>query len=219
MAEPVRLAFLRHASTAWNEDGRLQGRSDVALSPAGRAEIAAWAFPAELRAWRWASSPLARARETAALLRPDRPPEIAPALVEMSFGAWEGQRLAELRARHGVQFRENEAAGLDFSPPGGESPRAVMRRLAPWIAGVARAGEPTLAIAHKAVIRAVLAMATGWDMTGRAPVRLHWRAVHLFDAHADGSVAIRSLNLLLTPDGKPPAPAAEPGPAPAGTAS
>ena len=47
---------------------------------------------------------------------------------------------------------ENEAAGLDFRPAGGESPRDVQDRLLPWLAGLR---GPTVAVTHKGVIRAL----------------------------------------------------------------
>ena len=94
----------------------------------------------------------------------------------MSFGVWEGRTLAELRAAGGAAFAAAEAAGLDFQPPGGESPRTAMAR----IGALDRrrspaAGEPVVAVSHKAAIRALLALATGWNMLGRPPHKLDWR--------------------------------------------
>ena len=73
-----------------------------------------------------------------------------PRLVEMHWGEWEGRLLAELRDELGAPMRENEARGWDFRPAGGESPREVWARIQPWLAEVAAAGEPTLAITHAA---------------------------------------------------------------------
>ena len=63
---------------------------------------------------------------------------------------------------------------------------------------IAATGQPVVAVSHKAAIRALLALATGWDMTGRAPHKLDWRSVHFFTAHRDGSVAVDRLNVALT---------------------
>jgi probable phosphoglycerate mutase len=52
---------------------------------------------------------------------------------------------------------QNEAAGLDFRPPGGESPRDVQERLKPYLASLA---GPTIAVTHKGVLRALYALAT-----------------------------------------------------------
>lgn len=191
----VRIAFLRHGPTAWNEEGRLQGMSDVPLSPRGRALVATWRVPPQ--DWRWMSSPLARARETAALL--GAPPTLAiePALREMAYGQWEGRTLADLRAREPQAMRDAETRGLDMTPPGGESPRQVMDRLRPWFAAVAARGDDVLAISHKGVIRVVLAMAMGWDMQSRQPIKLDWNRLHVFAASVEGALTVDRLNMPL----------------------
>ena len=192
----TRLALIRHGSTAWNESGRVQGQSDVPLSPAGRETVERWRPPPEVRAFEWVTSPLVRAAETATLLGAAAA-RAEPRLMEMHWGAWEGETLAALRARYGEQMVENEARGLDFRAPRGESPRALQARLRPWLAEVAAAGRPTVAVTHKGVIRAVMALATGWDMTGKPPARLDWAACHLFTLAADGAPSVACLNLPL----------------------
>jgi probable phosphoglycerate mutase len=113
----------------------------------------------------------------------------------MRWGAWEGRRLAELRAALGQAMRENEARGWDFRPPGGESPREVLARVRPWLAEVAARGEPTLAVTHRGVIRAVLAHALEWDLRGKPPAKLDWAAAQVFRLAADGHPAVEALNV------------------------
>jgi len=194
----IQIAFLRHGVTAWNLQGRIQGRTDSRLSPRARRWLASRALPAELTGWRVVVSPLRRARETAALLGLSAP-ELAPALLEMSWGQWEGCTLAALRARHGAAFAAREAQGLDFRPPGGESPRLVQRRLQQWLRSLP-ASDPTegvVAIAHKGVIRAALALASGWDMRGPPPLRIDWRCLQLFSADALDRLTLVRGNLPL----------------------
>ena len=66
----------------------------------------------------------------------------------------------------------NEARGLDFRPPGGESPREVCARLQALLGELAADPRPVVAVCHKGVMRAALVLATGWDMRGRPPMRL-----------------------------------------------
>ncbi len=185
----TRLAMLRHAETAWSVLGRIQGRSDVALLPRQRIYL-----PREIHLFRIVCSPLRRCIETAALLGCGDP-EREPRLAEMGWGAWEGRRLEELRAELGEAMRENEARGWDFRPEGGESPREVLARIRPWLAEVAARGEPTLAITHRGVIRAVLAQALGWDLRGKPPAKLEWDAVHVFRLADHGEPRVEELNL------------------------
>lgn len=196
--------LIRHGATQWNLDGRIQGRADPPLAPAGRDAVSAWRLPPELTGdWTWLTSPLARARETAALLRvapvPVEPALIEPELVEMDWGAWEGRRLAALRAHEGAAMAAAEARGLDFQPPGGESPRQVQDRLRPLLERLAATGRPAVAVTHKGVIRALYAQASGWDMTGRAPEKLRDGCAQRFLLGPGGAPETDQLNLPLAP--------------------
>jgi probable phosphoglycerate mutase len=194
----VRLALLRHGPTAWSAEHRLTGRSDEPLSEAGRALVLSWRPPVEFASWAWVSSPLKRARETAQLVAATlgHQPTIAieQRLIEMDFGAWEGRRLADLRAEFGAEMQALEGQGLDFRAPGGESPREVQARLAPWLAGVEAGGRDTVAVAHKGIIRALYALATGWAMLGKPPAKLADDAVHVFVLAAGGAPSVLELN-------------------------
>ena len=183
------LALVRHADTAWSVQGRIQGRADPPLLKHAQIKL-----PEACRSMRIVTSPLTRCVQTAALLgAPDAPRE--PRLIEMDWGAWQGETLTELRSRLGAQMQENEERGLDFRPPNGETPRAVTERLKPWLEQVAREGMPTLAVTHRGVIRAILAVASGWDMRGAPPAKLDWDAVHLFLLDERGQPRVARLNL------------------------
>jgi len=197
----ARLALLRHAPTGWNEEGRVQGRTDVPLSAAGRAAAQGWILPAPMDRWRRLASPLGRARETAGCLNPEAPYATDLRLAEMHWGEWEGRSLSNLRNELGDELIRREVQGLDFRAPGGESPREVCARLRPLLAEIGSAGIDTLAITHKGVVRAIYALATGWDMTEREPDRFRYPALHLFGIDDDGAATLLRFNLRL--DGKP----------------
>jgi probable phosphoglycerate mutase len=164
----IRLALLRHAPTAWNRAGRLQGRRDLPLDAAARADLAALALPAAWQGAEVVASPLVRAVETATILT-GRRPRLEPALMEIDWGAWEGLCAAELRAEPASGYRDIEHWGWDFRPPGGESPAELRARLLPFLAGLTR---DTLAVTHAGVIRCLLALAWHWDYRGQPPFRV-----------------------------------------------
>jgi probable phosphoglycerate mutase len=195
------VVLLRHGSTVWNEEGRMQGRRDIPLSDRGRAEVEAWRSQSRLAdvvhaGTPWYSSPLRRAIETAEMLS-GAPPRCDPALIEMDWGDWEGLRLDELRRRHGTDFARNEAAGLDFRPQRGESPREVRERVVRWLTATALTHESIVAVTHKGVMRAVLSAATGWDMTAKPPLRLESGAMHRFEVDTDGRIGVLEHNIAL----------------------
>mgnify|MGYP003330028600 CR=1 FL=1 len=72
-----------------------------------------------------------------------------------------------------------------------------MNRIGAWTTEVARGGQPVVAVSHKAAIRALLALATGWDMTGRQPVKLDWHCLHYFAATPDGRVTLERPSVTL----------------------
>ena len=164
----IRVALLRHGHTAWNRAGRIQGRTDVPLDAEARADLAARRLPAPWDAADLVASPLSRAVETARLVA-GRAPRIEPALTEMHWGEWEGREGRALLADAGSGYRHIEDWGWGYQPPGGESPRAVWDRLAPWLDALT--GD-TVAVCHIGVMRVLLARATGWEFAGPAPFRV-----------------------------------------------
>lgn len=193
------LVMIRHGPTAWNKDMRLQGLTDVPLSDEGREMVSNWRLPASTAGYRWVSSPLRRATETAILLGA-ADPRIEPRLTEMNYGNWEGRSLHELRQTLGEEMAANEARGVDFYPEGGETPRQVQERLTSWLAEVGKAGEPTLAISHHGVLRALYSLATGWNMVDALPEKFSWGAMHCFSVSTDGSVSVDRINVSLEPE-------------------
>jgi broad specificity phosphatase PhoE len=190
------LALLRHGPTRWTTERRLQGRTDVPLSLEGRRAVAGWRLTPEVDGFCWLTSPLRRTCETAALLGHGEA-ALDERLVEMSWGSWEGRRLADLRREMGASFSELEDRGLDFRAPGGETPREVQARLRPLLAEIGRSGRDHLAVTHKAVIRAIYSLASGWPLLGEPPMRLAEFALHIFAVARDGTPGDARLNLPL----------------------
>lgn len=192
-------AVIRHAPTEWNAIGRVQGRTDIPLSEEGRAAASGWVAPEALAGFDWVASPLKRTMETAAILsgaevRTDR------RLIEMDWAEWEGATLTALREELGDLMAAWEARGLDFRAPAGESPRDVQMRLTALLTEIAQQGRPTVAVTHKGVIRALYALATGWDMTGKPPEKLRESCVHIFMLAPSGAPSVERLNISLCRD-------------------
>lgn len=185
------LLMIRHGPTSWNQEKRLQGRTDLPLSEGGRRAVGRWTLPEEFSGFRWLSSPLIRAVETARLLGNE--PVLEPRLVEMSWGEWEGRSFPDLRHELGDEFTAQQARGLDFRPTGGESPRDVRERLLPWLQTLT---TPTIAVCHKGLIQAIYSLATGWDMIAKPAERPRDNTAHLFHVEA-GAPLVERMNIPL----------------------
>lgn len=154
---PQDLLLIRHAKA--DTQGRLCGRSDVALSAEGRAALAALpqrpAPPARLVA-----SPALRCIETAAGLWPGLAPETDDRLWEQDFGEWEGLSFDEVPDVG--RLTRPELAG--FAAPGGESFADLVDRIEPALTEIAlgaRTGGPVALVVHAGAIRAALSLALG----------------------------------------------------------
>jgi probable phosphoglycerate mutase len=147
----------RHGETAFNREGRLQGRADTELNALGRRQAAAMAdLLAELvdrdpsPDWRIVASPLKRTRETAAAIqaRLGLPVETDERLVEIDVGAW-SHRLREDVARENPElFKSRE---WFFGAPGGEGYDDMMGRLSGWLADQAPEAERRLIVVSHGV--------------------------------------------------------------------
>ena len=178
----TQLAILRHGHTDWNRAGRIQGRTDIALDPEARAQLAALRLPAPWGDADLVASPLVRAVETARLVA-DRAPETTQALMEMDWGQWEGKRGVDLKADPASRFRDIEDWGWGYTPPDGESPADLRARLIPWAEGLRR---DTVAVCHIGVMRVLLAHAMGWDFSGPAPFQVKRNRLYILQITPDG---------------------------------
>ncbi|MDF2234305.1 histidine phosphatase family protein [Albimonas sp. CAU 1670] len=183
----MQIALLRHFPTDWNAEGRLQGRTDVPLSAEGRAELALRRLPEAWRDRPILCSPLSRARETAETLAEGREVRIDERLLEMDMGEWEGRHGPELIADPDCAYGPVEGWGMEFRAPGGEGPADMFARLAPLFAELR---EPTLLVTHRGLMRAALAMATGWRYEGPETFRIKRFALHPVTLEGGRPVAV-----------------------------
>lgn len=169
MSTPA-LVVVRHGETAWNVDARLQGHTDIPLNGRGRDQAdavgraLAEAVP-DIGRRAFVASPLSRAAETMRRMRTAM--GLAPEafafddrLRELSFGAWEGFTLGEMKLRDPEGSAARDADKWDFRPPGGESYADLAARVA---AAVAALEGPTVLVAHGGVSRVLLHLLGGVD--------------------------------------------------------
>jgi phosphoserine phosphatase len=156
--------LVRHGESTWNSVGRFQGGLDASLSLRGHAQAAALA--AELTRIRFDAlytSPLRRARDTAAACRPalGLEPVVVDGLREVGLGAWEGLTLETVQARDGERYRRWLAAPLDHPPPGGEPMAGLATRVRATLDGLCRrhAEGRVLVVSHGGAISSALC---GW---------------------------------------------------------
>lgn len=147
--------LLRHGATAYNEDGRYQGRTDLPLSPSGRAALTRADFSPETVC----VSPLSRSAETASILFPGATQISVPALAEMDFGVFEGRSFREME--HDTDYRAWVEGGCAGHCPGGESREGFSARVCGAFAhlvdgALASGAERLVIVAHGGIQMAAL---------------------------------------------------------------
>jgi glucosyl-3-phosphoglycerate phosphatase len=165
-----RVVLWRHGQTAWNFEGRFQGRSDIPLDAKGivQSEEAA-ARLAALRPTAILSSPLQRATRTAAALTAltGLTVSLDPDLIERGGGDWEGLTSSEIKERFPDEYSR-------WQPPRGETSEEVAKRVGAALErAIARMPDdgPLVVVSHGAAIRLGLAGLLGlpeelWDCLG-----------------------------------------------------
>jgi probable phosphoglycerate mutase len=154
MAKPALLCITRHGETDWNQQGILQGWTDVTLNELGRrqardmaAEFGGAGFSA---LW---SSPLLRALETAEIIAPLirlPSPQVHQGLKERNFGVFQGIPKSELAELNPVELQLILKRNPDGHFEGGETMDEFAERVLGAIAdiGARHHGRKVLVITH-----------------------------------------------------------------------
>jgi broad specificity phosphatase PhoE len=156
------LILVRHGQTAANAHGLLLGRGDPSLNETGRRQACALAEVLP-RPARIVSSPLRRARQTAAVLaeahRGNQDIVIDPRWIEMDYGDLDGQPATALPEHAWRMWWQDP----HFVPAGGESVAEVGARVRQACMELAEdaAHADVVVVSHVSPIKAALAWALG----------------------------------------------------------
>jgi len=163
------LYYVRHGETDFNRQGRLQGRRDTVLNAHGRQQAAECGvllhdlFARDHRRpqdFKYAASPLKRARETMEIVRATlglqpHDYEVDARLIEIAYGEWEGLTLQEIETQNASVLSARERDKWDFAPPGGESYRELADRIGKWYGSLT---ADSVVAAHGGGVRALMAI-------------------------------------------------------------
>lgn len=159
--------LIRHASSRYNDSGRIQGQKDIELSDSGLEEAAKLAEDFDLSFDSIYSSELKRARQTAEALIQDTDHKLRrrEELNERALGVLEGRGCSSWKD---IDLE----GGPDWKPQGGESLREHSDRVSNFLAELKDdEAEGIVVLAHSGTIRAIIAEINGldskelWDMS------------------------------------------------------
>jgi broad specificity phosphatase PhoE len=150
------LILVRHRRTAENAAGLLLGRLDTPLDEVGEEQAERLAKAIETPA-RVVSSPLLRARQTAAHFGP--PVEVDDRWIEIDYGDLDGQPIREVGPKVWDRWRDDPT----YIPAGGESLAHMQRRIEAVCAALApdAAERDVVVVSHVSPIKAAIAWVLG----------------------------------------------------------
>ena len=170
----VRLIFIRHGSSTWNEERRIQGQLDPPLSARGEDQAARLAERLkDKKPAGFYSSDLSRAAATAGAIaaRIGREPMLMPELREIALGEWEGLDREQIRAAYPQQWEQWTSSPTWDLVPGSEGTSAFEARVGAALddlLGRHRTGE-VLIVTHGGVIQVALLRILGRGSNGLFP--------------------------------------------------
>jgi probable phosphoglycerate mutase len=207
-AEPTTFLLVRHGVTDHTTDKRFSGglaSANPGLNDEGRAQVRAtaeWLAPVADGVDALVSSPVRRTRESAEILAEVLGFEVAveDGLAEMEFGTWDGLTYTEVREQYPDEVRA-WLGNLDHAPGGGESFRAVEKRV---LAGRDRLlaehdGKTLLVVSHVTPIKTLVAEALGAPLESLYRMELSPASVTVlsyYPASPEGRPAMASLRLF-----------------------
>lgn len=148
------IGLIRHGSTAWNKEGRVQGHTDNPLDEEGLHQAAAIADRLSGETWDYIySSDLLRARQTAEVIaeRLGIPVTgLVPGIREMNGGLIEGTTESERVERWGSEWK-----GMDMELESDQSGQLRGSRAIEDLAA-RHPGSKILVVSHGAILRSTL---------------------------------------------------------------
>ncbi|MFF0299140.1 bifunctional RNase H/acid phosphatase [Streptomyces sp. NPDC004562] len=202
MGAPATFVLLRHGETPLTPQKRFSGSggTDPALSAAGReqAERVGAALARRGTVQAVVASPLARTRETAAIVagRLGLDVTVEEGLRETDFGAWEGLTFGEVRERYPDDLTAWLAHPEARPTGGGESFAATAERVAAardkLIA--AYAGRTVLLVTHVTPIKTLVRLALGAPPESLFRMELSAASLSAIAYYADGNASVRLFN-------------------------
>ncbi len=200
-----RIWLVRHGRTAWNEQGRFCGHTDIPLSVTGRQQARKLALQLQHRPITAIySSDLSRARETAEIIAKKRPIDIivSSAWSEVDFGTWEGLTYDEIAS----SFQEQLGFFMDpehYAPPQGEMLTGVLQRVMPALREMMQRkhdGEIVL-VSHGGTLRGLLCALLGMPLRNQWQLRIDTGSLNAIDVslNAQGELlaSLVGLNIYL----------------------
>eukprot|EP00892_Ulva_mutabilis_P005603 jgi/Ulvmu1/3414/UM016_0032.1 len=194
------IVFVRHGTTTWNNEKRIQGSSDEShLTDYGRDQaLATRQALANMPFKACFSSPISRARECAELIwdNPDIPITYDDSLREAYLGHLQGMKNSEAADQFPDVYGSWRADPAQFEIEGRRPIHEVFHQAGlAWQRIILHPSDVTLVVTHKSVLRALVCTALGLGPEAFRAVDVHNAGVTVFWVNRNGEAMLQSLNM------------------------
>jgi broad specificity phosphatase PhoE len=191
--------LLRHGTTVWNKEKRVQGLRNSPLTEEGVLQMKLWAATCGEMGWnRIIASDLGRVKQTVAILNDklNLPVSFDERLREQSWGDWEGMRVSDVREQYPDVLTKQVESGWEFTPPGGESRSHARDRAFEALdeAHTTNTGQNILVVCHIGIMKCLLYAITQRSFLPHEPSLLEKNRLHCI-SHNDTGYTITELNI------------------------
>lgn len=202
----MRLIFVRHGQTDFNNESRYQGHTDAGLSELGRRQAAAVAERLkDEKITAVYSSNLSRASDTAEAIAAfhNLPIQTDDRLRECSFGDWEGLTVTEISETYTELYENYRRDSITHRAPNGERLEDLQKRVVAAVNDIVeKHPDDTIVIAvHGGPIRAFFCHALGADLKTFRKIRLDNCGITTLSKGSDGKWFLEIMNDTCHLDG------------------
>jgi len=190
----IKIYIARHGETAWNVEGKIQGRSDPDLTPNGVAQSLALLEQLKDRPiLAIYTSTLQRSIRTAQPIAKflNLPIQKQPELDEIAFGIMEGVQVSSLNEELKKEWERFKEDRFAYHIPGAENFTDVANRLRPFKEKILRdhAGQEILVIGHMIVNRFLIGMLLEYPLEEIQRTEQHNGFVYLVERNGEARVS------------------------------
>ncbi len=190
----IKIYIARHGETAWNVEGKIQGRSDPDLTPKGIAQ--GLTLFEQLKGRPLSAiytSTLRRSIQTAQPIAAflNLPIQKQPELDEMAFGMMEGVQVSGFNEELTSEWERFKADRFTYRIPGAENFTDVANRLRPFKEKILRdhAGQEILVVGHMIVNRFLIGMLLEYPLEEIQRTEQHNGFVYLVERNGEARLS------------------------------
>lgn len=182
----MKIILIRHGETDWNNEGKIQGNTDIELNASGRQQAKKVAITLKKLSFnieKIYSSDLKRVLVTAEIINTQFNKELitTPLLREINLGHWEGKSWKEVKETHRDEYSRWFVNRRYSQPEFGESYQTLVERTLEFLLMLEKTENDVLVVTHGANIMALKSLLYRTDFSVMTQYKQNNASYSIFD--------------------------------------